>query len=78
MRQLKITHNIKTRSRNIDRYFLEIERFEVLAPSEEVHLAQQIKKGCQKSKEKLINHNLRFVVSVAKTYNHQGSLLNLR
>lgn len=72
MRQIKITHNIKTRSRNIDRYFLEIKRFEVLPPSEEVHLAQQIKKGCKKSKEKLINHNLRFVVSVAKTYNHLG------
>lgn len=73
MRQLKITKSITNReSASLDRYLQEIGREELLSPSEEVELAQKIKKGDHAALEKLTRANLRFVVSVAKQYQNQG------
>ena len=73
MRQLKITKSITTReSASLDKYLQEIGREELLSVSEEVELAQRIKKGDHEALERLTRANLRFVVSVAKQYQNQG------
>lgn len=73
MRQLKITKSITNReSASLDKYLQEIGREELISVSEEVELAQKIKKGDKAALEKLIKANLRFVVSVAKQYQNQG------
>lgn len=73
MRQLKITKSITNReSAALDKYLQEIGREELISVSEEVELAQRIKKGDQAALDKLIKANLRFVVSVAKQYQNQG------
>lgn len=73
MRQLKITKSITNReSASLDKYLQEIGREELISVSEEVELAQRIKKGDHTALEKLTKANLRFVVSVAKQYQNQG------
>ena len=73
MRQLKITKSITNReSASLDKYLQEIGREELISVSEEVELAQRIKKGDHAALEKLIKANLRFVVAVAKQYQNQG------
>jgi len=78
MRQLKITRSITNRSLAIEKYFTEISIYPILSPEEEVEVAFAARKGDQKAKQKLINSNLRFVVSVAKQYQNQRmSLMDL-
>ena len=73
MRQLKITKSITNpESASLDKYLQEIGREELISVSEEVELAQRIKKGDHAALEKLTKANLRFVVSVAKQYQNQG------
>ncbi|MFW5480958.1 MAG: sigma-70 family RNA polymerase sigma factor [Prevotella sp.] len=76
MRQLKISKSITNRSsESLDKYLVEIGRAPMISIEEEIELAQKIRKGGragERAKEKLVNANLRFVVSVAKQYQHQG------
>ena len=73
MRQLKINQQITDRgNESLDKYLQEIAQEELLSPEEEAELAQRIKKGDREALEKLTKANLRFVVSVAKQYQHQG------
>ena len=76
MRQLKIQKSITNGSSEaLDKYLVEIGREPMVSLEEEIELAQTIHKGGAKgerAKEKLIKANLRFVVSVAKQYQHQG------
>jgi RNA polymerase primary sigma factor len=53
-------------------YLHEIGRYRLLTPAEEVQLAKRIERGDEQAKERLINANLRLVVSVAKRYQRQG------
>ena len=48
----------------------------MITPEEETTLAQKIKMGNQRALDKLVQANLRFVVSVAKQYQHQGLSLS--
>ena len=73
MRQLKITKSITNRnSDSLEKYLHDIGKEELITTEEEVDLARRIKQGDQEALEKLTKANLRFVVSVAKQYQHQG------
>ncbi len=77
MRQLKIAVSITHReSQSLDKYLQEISKIELLMPDEESRLAGLIKKGDQAALDRLVKANLRFVVSVAKQYQHKGFSLS--
>lgn len=79
MRQLKIQKSITNRnSEALDKYLVEIGRAPMISIDEEIELAQIIRKGGragERAKNRLVETNLRFVVSVAKQYQHQGLTL---
>jgi len=56
----------------MNKYFNEIGKIELISAEEEVDLASRIHKGDLDARDRLINANLRFVVSVAKQYQNQG------
>ena len=76
MRQIKIIKSFTNRTEeSLDKYLVEISRIPMITADEEVQLAQSIHNGGEnaaKAKERLVTSNLRFVVSVAKQYQHQG------
>ena len=79
MRQLKIQKSItNSNSDALDKYLVEIGRAPMISIDEEIELAQIIRKGGragERAKNRLVEANLRFVVSVAKQYQHQGLTL---
>ena len=78
MRQLRIGRSITLReSPSLEKYLQEISKVEMVSAEEEAELAKLIKKGDQQALEKLTKANLRFVVSVAKQYQHQACLFQI-
>jgi len=53
----------------------EIGRVDLISPEDEVNLARRIRAGDSEALGKLVQANLRFVVSVAKQYQNQGMSL---
>jgi len=77
MRQLKITQQITNReTQSLDRYLSEIAKISLITAEEEVELAKRIRGGDDMALNKLVNANLRFVVSVAKQYQNNGMTLS--
>ncbi len=77
MRQLKIVKQVTNRETvSLDKYLHEIGKVELLTTEEEVNLARRLKEGDEEALNKLVNANLRFVVSVAKQYQNQGLSLS--
>lgn len=73
MKQIKIIKQITNReSISLDKYLQEISKVELLSPEQEAEFANKAKNGDEKALQKLINANLRFVVSVSKQYQNQG------
>ncbi len=58
--------------RKITEYLKDIERHPILSLEKELELGKEKNNGNEESKNKLINSNLRFVVSVAREYQHKG------
>src|SRR5919199_6632082 len=62
----------------LELFLREISRYPLLTADEEVELAKRIEQGDLEAKERMINSNLRLVVSIAKKYQGQDlSLLDL-
>ena len=73
MRQLKIIKQVTNRENSfLDKYLNEIARIKLITAEEEVDLARRIHKGDMDARDRLINANLRFVISVSKQYQNLG------
>lgn len=77
MRQLKISQQTTNRSTiAVEKYLNDVSKIPLLTPAEETEITTLIfETGDEKAKKRLIDANLRFVISVAKQY--QGSGLPL-
>jgi RNA polymerase primary sigma factor len=69
-----MSNEVKT-SDNIKNYLSAIGEYPLLSHDEEIALGKKIQEGDQAAKEKLINSNLRLVVSIAKRYRGRGLAL---
>jgi RNA polymerase primary sigma factor len=56
----------------LNRYLQEIGKFSLLTPAQEIELARKIKKGDAAARERMINANLRLVVTIARDYMNLG------
>jgi RNA polymerase primary sigma factor len=56
----------------LNKYLREIGRFPLLTPGQEIALARKIKKGDAAARERMINANLRLVVTIAHDYANLG------
>src|SRR5437764_7884067 len=56
----------------LNRYLQEIGRISLLTPAQEIELARKIKKGDHVARERMINANLRLVVTIARDYMNLG------
>ncbi|MGI8866422.1 MAG: sigma-70 family RNA polymerase sigma factor [Rubrobacteraceae bacterium] len=75
--RLQIQHAVSTGD-SIRMYLAEIGRVKLLTHADEIRLAKGIARGCKKSKDRLVEANLRLVVSIAKKYRNRGvSFLDL-
>jgi len=73
MRYLKIDQTIAPRDiYTLNQYLAEISRIPLLTVPEEIQLTRLVKAGDFSALQLLVRTNLRFVVSVAKKYQHRG------
>lgn len=75
IKEFKISHSITERTPILSSYMQDISRYPLLTLDEEVELTQRAKAGDESAKQQLIQCNLRFVISVAKQFVHQGVAL---
>src|SRR5215213_7970881 len=74
---VQIAHAVATGD-SIRMYLAEIGRVPLLTHADEIRLAKGIARGCKRSKARLVEANLRLVVSIAKKYRNRGvSFLDL-
>jgi RNA polymerase primary sigma factor len=58
----------------LQQFLNEAGRYKLLTPAEETALARRVEKGDLQAKERMINSNLRLVVSIARKYQNLGEL----
>jgi RNA polymerase primary sigma factor len=67
-----IPYSMNETDTGLDRYLKEIGQISLLTPEQEVELARKIKRGDAKARERMINSNLRLVVTIAHDYANLG------
>lgn len=72
MQQLKIMQSVTARTMTVDNYLRDISSKPMVSPEEETELAERIQNGDEEAFRRLVEANLRFVVSVAKQYQNSG------
>jgi len=72
MQQLKITQSVTARTMTVESYLRDINKLPLISPEEESELANRIQNGDEEAFQRLVEANLRFVVSVAKQYQNSG------
>ena len=73
MKEITTEKTILTENSELLRnYFSSITKYPIYSAEEQIELAKKMKNGDEKAREKLINSNLRFVVTCAKKYVGQG------
>ena len=73
MKSFKITQSITDRQdASLGLYFKDVSKLSLLSPEEEIELTKHVREGDEKATKKLIESNLRFVISVAKQYQGKG------
>ena len=72
MQQFKITPSVTARTQTVDEYLRDLGKLEMVSPEEETELAVRIQAGDEEAFRRLVEANLRFVVSVAKQYQNRG------
>ena len=73
MKEITTEKNILTEnSELLQKYFKDISKYPIYKGDEQIELAKQFKNGDLKARDKLINSNLRFVVTCAKQFVGQG------
>src|SRR5215216_5941426 len=72
---LDLTHDTHLTTDSLQLFLNEAGRYPLLTAAEEVELAKRIERGDMRAKERMINCNLRLVVSIAKRYQTQGITL---
>lgn len=76
MKNFKITQSITDRKdASLGLYFRDISKLSLISQEEEIKLAKRIQQGDKQAENELVKANLRFVISVAKSY--QGKSLDL-
>lgn len=63
--------------KELDKYFSDIKHFKTLSRQEERALGMKIQRGDKSALNKLVNHNLKFVVSIAKNIETGEYLLKI-
>lgn len=72
MQQLKIIQSVTARTMTVDSYLRDLSSIPMVSPKEETELAFRIQQGDEEAYKRLVEANLRFVVSVAKQYQSSG------
>ena len=76
MRSFKISQSITDRQdASLNSYFKDVSRQPMISQEEEIELTKKIKEGDETAVKKLVEANLRFVISVAKQYQNKGLAL---
>ena len=76
MRSFKISRSITDRQdASLNSYFKDVSRQPMISQEEEIELTKKIKEGNEAAVKKLVEANLRFVISVAKQYQNKGLAL---